>query len=153
MDKIFVTALLVIAGVISAIFAFNTIYPAIVQSGDAMTSMERRLDERLKSDIQIIHAARSGGDMLIWVKNVGSVRVAAAEASDLFFGPESDFARIPYGAGVPHWEYTVENGTAWNPAATLKITLVNYLFAGPGTRYFVKFVLPNGVSREYFFSE
>ncbi len=153
MDKIFVTAFLVIAGVISAVFAFNAIYPAIVQSSDAMISMERRMDERLKSDIQIIHAARSGSDALMWVKNVGSVRLAPPEASDLFFGPEGNFARIPYGTGLTHWEYAVENGSAWNPTATLKITVANYAFSGPGTRYFVKFVLPNGVDDEYFFSE
>jgi archaellum component FlaG (FlaF/FlaG flagellin family) len=152
-DKIFVTAFLVIAGVISAVFAFNAIYPAIVQSSDAMTSMERRMDERLKSQIEIIHAARSGSDALIWVKNVGSVRLAPPEASDLFFGPQGNFARIPYGTGLTHWEYVVENGDEWNPTATLKITVVNYAFSGPGARYFVKFVLPNGVDHEYFFSE
>jgi hypothetical protein len=76
------------AGVISAVVVFNSIYPAIIQSSDAMTSMERRLDERLKSQIAIIHAAQSGGNVLTWVKNVGAVRVAAVEACDVFFGPE-----------------------------------------------------------------
>ena len=102
MDKTIVTALLVMAGVISAVVVFNSIYPAIIQSRDAMTSMERRLDERLKSQIAIIPAAQSGGIVLTWAKNVGAVRVAAVEACDVFFGPEGDFARVPYGvAGTP----------------------------------------------------
>jgi hypothetical protein len=154
LDKTIVTALLVIAGVISAVFVFNSIYPAIIQSGDAMTSMERRLDERLKSQIVIIHAAKSGGNVLVWVKNVGALRVAAIESCDVFFGPEGNFARIPYGvAGTPglHWEYVVENGGEWNPSTTLKLTVLNYPSL-PAGRYFVKVTLPNGVSDEYFIS-
>jgi len=151
LDKTIVTALLIIAGVISAVFVFNSIYPAIVQSGDAMTSMERRIDERLKSQIEIIHASRSGGDVLVWVKNIGTLRVGAVESSDVFFGPEGNFIRIPYGSGAPHWEYAVETGTAWDPTATVKITIVDFspLTAG---RYFAKVVLPNGIDDEYFFS-
>ncbi|HLF26151.1 MAG TPA: hypothetical protein VJG32_07435 [Anaerolineae bacterium] len=153
MDKVIVTAFLVIAGVISAVFVYNSIYPAIVQSSEAMTSMERRVDERLKSQVEIIHAVRAGSDALIWVKNIGSLRNVAVEATDLFFGPEGNFARIPHAAGAPHWEYVVENDDAWNPTTTLRITIPAYAFSGSGTRYFVKVVLSNGVSDEYYFSE
>jgi hypothetical protein len=148
-DKTIVTALLVMAGVISAVFVFNSIYPAIVQSNDAMTSMERRMDERLKSQVSIIHATGSGGNTLVWVKNVGSLRIAPVEACDVFFGPEGNFARIPYGAAAGQWQYMVENGTEWNPTATVKITINSDL--APGTRYFFKIVLPNGVADEDFF--
>ncbi len=140
MDKTIVTALLVMAGVISAVFVFNSIYPAIVQSGDAMTSMERRMDDRLKSHIQIIHAAKSGSTTLVWVKNVGSLRIAPVEACDIFFGAEGNFVRIPYGA---------DDGQ-WPPSATVKITIKTA--ASPGVRYFIKVVLVNGVSDEYYFS-
>jgi len=149
-DKTIVTALLVMAGVISAVFVFNSIYPAIVQSNDAMTTMERRMDERLKSQVTIIHATGSGGATLVWVKNVGSLRIAPVEACDLFFGPEGNFARISYGTASSQWQYAVENGTEWNPRATVKITINSSLT--PGTRYFFKIVLPNGVSDEYFIS-
>lgn len=151
MDKTIVTALLVIAGVISAVFVYNSIYPAVVQSSDAMTSMERRMDERLKSQVEIVHAAKSGAQVLVWAKNVGSMRVIGVESCDVFFGPEGAFSRIPYGVGTPHWEYVVENGTEWTPTATVKITIVDYSPLSSG-RYFVKVVLPNGVSDEYYFS-
>ena len=153
MDKTIVTAFLIIAGVISAVFVFNAIYPAIVQSSDALTSMERRMDERLKSQVEIIHAARSGSAALVWVKNIGALRIVAIEAADVFFGPEGNFARIPFGTGSPHWEFVVENAADWTPTATVKITIVNYTFSGPGTRYFVKIVLPNGIGDEDYFSE
>ena len=151
MDKTIVTALLVMAGVISAVFVFNSIYPAIVQSSDAMTSMERRMDERLKSHIQIIHATKSiTTTTLVWVKNVGSLRVAPVEACDIFFGPEGNFVRIPYGTADGQWQYTLENAAEWTPSATVKITINTALVSG--TRYFIKIVLVNGVSDEYYFS-
>jgi hypothetical protein len=154
LDKTIVTAFLVMAGIISAVFVFNSIFPAIVQSGDAMTSMERRMDERLKSQVEIIHAVKAGSSVLVWVKNVGALRIAAVEACDVFFGPEGNFVRVPYGApgtlGL-HWEYGVENGGEWIPSATLKITIVNYPSL-PAGRYFVKVSIPNGLSDEYFMS-
>jgi hypothetical protein len=154
LDKTIVTAFLVMAGIISAVFVFNSIFPAIVQSSDAMTSMERRMDERLKSQVEIIHAVKAGGSVLIWVKNVGALRIGAVEACDVFFGPEGNFVRVPY--GVPgtqglHWEYGVENGGEWTPSATLKITIVNYPSL-PAGRHFVKVSIPNGLSDEYFMS-
>ena len=151
MDKTIVTALLVIAGVISAVFVFNSIYPVIVESSDAMTSMERRMDERLKSQVAIIHASKSGSNILIWVKNVGDLRVAAPEASDLFFGPQGNYSRIPYQSGTPNWTYSIENDADWNPSATLRITISGYSPLNSG-RYYIKLVLPNGISDEYYFS-
>ena len=152
MDKTIVTALLVMAGVISAVFVFNSIYPAIVQSSDAMISMERRMDERLKSDIQIIHASKSiTTTTLVWVKNVGSLRVAPVEACDIFFGAEGNFVRIPYGTAAGEWQYNLEGAAAeWTPSATVKITINTALT--PGVRYFIKLVLVNGVSDESYFS-
>lgn len=146
MDKTIVTALLVMAGVISAVVLFNTLYPMLQQSGDAMTSMERRMDDRIKSQVQIIHAAKAlDNTVQIWVKNVGASRIVGVESSDVFFGPEGNFARIPYGSGSPHWEYTVENGTDWVPTATLRISVIDD-GALPSGRYYTKIVLPNGVA-------
>lgn len=157
MDKILVTVFLTIAGVVTAIVLFNTIYPAAIQSGAAMTGMERRIDERLRSQIEIIHATgkTTNSDVSVWVKNIGSVRISAIERCDVFFGLEGQFARIPYGndKGPPYWEYTLENDdTEWNPAATLKILIRYGGTFPPAGRYFLKAVLPNGVSDEYYFS-
>ena len=153
MDKVIVTAFLVIAGVITAVAVFNTVYPAAIQSGDAMTQRGRRIEERLKSQIEIIHATADGSNALVWVKNLGSLRISAIEGCDVFFGPEGDFSRIPYGqgAGNPYWTWKVEDGSYWDPTMTLQITVINSsLLEG---RYFIKVTAPNGVSDEYFFSE
>lgn len=151
MDKTIVTALLVMAGVISAVFVFNSIFPVIQQSGDAIVNMQGRYDDRIKTQIEIVHATRSGEQVQVWAKNIGSLPIRPAESSDLFFGPEGNFMRIPYGAGSPHWEYTVENDTAWNPTATLHISIIDFAPLDAG-RYFVKLITPNGVSTDYFFS-
>jgi archaellum component FlaF (FlaF/FlaG flagellin family) len=151
LDKVIVTALLVIGGVVSAMLVFNSIYPTLGQTSDAFTSMENRVNDQLKTEIKIVYGAQSNGAVQIWVKNIGSLRITALEASDVFFGPEGNFARIPYGVGTPHWEYVVENGTDWTPSATLQITIVGYSPLNPG-RYYTKVVLANGVSDDYILS-
>lgn len=151
MDKTIVTAFLVITGIISSVMVFNAIYPALGQSSDAITSMQGRIDDRLKSQIGIIHAVKIDSDVKLWVKNLGSLRIGAVEACDLFFGPDGNFARIPYGTGNPHWEYTVENDSDWNPTATIRISIVGYAPLTSG-RYYAKLILPNGVSDQTFFS-
>lgn len=153
MDKTIVTAMLVIVGVISAVFLFNAVFPVIGQSADAFTSMQGRVNERLKSQIEIIYAAKaSSTSAYIWVKNVGDQRVAAVDACDLFFGPQGNFARIPYatsGASA-RWGYVVENGSEWNSTRTIKITVYN--ISTTSGNYYAKMVLPNGISDEYDFS-
>jgi hypothetical protein len=151
LDKVIVTALLVLAGIISAVTFFNAVYPAIGQSGDALANMQGRVDERLKTEIKIIYAAPSNGQVQVWVKNIGSLSILSPEAGDLFFGPEGNFSRIPYGTGTPHWEYTVENGGDWSQSHTLQINIVGYAPLNPGT-YYCKFVLSNGISDDYFLS-
>lgn len=152
MDKVFVTALLIVAGVISAIAVFNSMYPIINQSTDAMASMERRADDRMKTQIQMVHAAQSGGNIVVWIKNVGAVRIIGVSSSDLFFGPQGNYLRLPFSSGTPHWGYEIENGGVdWNPTTTIKVTIYGYGVPVPG-RYFAKFVLPNGISDESYFS-
>lgn len=156
MDKVIVTSLLIVAGVISAIAVFNALYPIIGQSSDTMTSMQARMDERFKTQVQIIHAAKTASNEVdAWVKNIGATRVIGIESADVFFGPQGNFARLPYntGSGV-YWQYSIEGSrTEWNPSTTIKITIKGFTFLGSGTRYFVKVVLPNGVNSEYYFSE
>lgn len=151
MDKTIVTALLVMAGVISAVFVFNSIFPAITQSGEAIANMQGRYDERIKTQVEIIHATNSGAEVVIWAKNIGALPIKPVASSDLFFGPEGNFMRIPYGSGTPHWEYTIENDTKWNPTATVRITIIDFSPLDPG-RYFAKLITPNGVSTDYLFS-
>jgi hypothetical protein len=156
-DKAITTALLVIAGVVCMIFVFNSIYPVVNRSSQAMVSMAEQVDERMKSRINIVHAANSANRTLVylWVKNVGTQRITNIEDSDLFFGQEDDFERVDYvgdaGENYPRWDFDLENDTEWQMSATLKITIEYSSDPGAGT-YYAKFIIPIGLSDEYYFS-
>ncbi|OGO07236.1 MAG: hypothetical protein A2Y92_02490 [Chloroflexi bacterium RBG_13_57_8] len=139
------------------IFVFNSVYPMVNRSSQAMVSMAEQVDERMKSRINIVHAANSANrtSIYLWVKNIGTQRIITIEDCDLFLGPEGGFERIPYsgdaGSSYPRWEYDLENDTQWLTSATLKLTVTFSSDPGAGM-YFSKFILPNGISDEYFFS-
>ncbi len=157
MDKVLTTTLLIIAGVISSIFVFNSFFPVVNRSTEAMTSMSDTIDDRMKSRIEIIHATNETNRLTsyVWVKNVGSSRILSVKETDLFFGKEGNFVRVPYvddaGGTYPRWSYGIENDTEWKTNATLKITVTYNADPGAGT-YFVKVIIPNGISDEYYFS-
>ena len=151
MDKAITTTFMIIVSVVCAVMVFNAVYPAIIQSSHAMVSMKSRVDDRLKSQIAIIHATGEvGGNAFVWVKNVGSLRIIPVESCDVFFGEVGAFYRIPHGEGDSYWTYEVENDDEWNPTATLKITITDTI--STDTRYFVKVIIPNGISDEDYFS-
>ncbi len=107
-----------------------------------------------------MHAANESDrkTVYIWVKNVGKSRIFSVEASDVFFGLETDFTHIPHeddaGASYPRWSDTLVNDTEWASGATLKVTIAyDPGGASPSTgTYFIKMIIPNGISDEYFFS-
>ncbi len=160
MDKVITTALLIVVGIICTIVVFNSVYPMVNRSSQAMSSMTEALNDRMKSRINVVHAANESDrkTVYIWVKNVGTTRIVTIEESDLFFGQESDFSRIPHqddaGSSYPRWASEIENDTEWKTGATLKIT-ITYDPGGaspPIGTYYVKVIIPNGISDEYYFS-
>jgi hypothetical protein len=157
LDKAITTALLIIAGVVCMIFLFNSVYPMINRSSEAMTSMAETVDERMKSRINIVHAANNAGrtEVYLWVKNVGTQMIDSVEESDLFFGEEDSFNRIPNVADSPvlhpSWDYELVNDDRWGTSATIKITITYDVDPGAGT-YFAKFIIPNGISDDFYFS-
>ncbi len=157
MEKAITTALFIIAGVVCMIFVFNSVYPMVNHSSQAMASMAEQVDERMKSRINIVHAANSADhkSVYLWIKNVGTQRIVSIENSDLFFGQEDNFNRIPYkteaGGAYPQWDFVLENDTEWQTSATLKVTITYESDPGIGT-YYAKFIIPNGISDDFYFS-
>jgi hypothetical protein len=119
--------------------------------------MAEQVDERMKSRINIVHAANSANRTFVylWVKNVGTQRITNIDDSDLFFGQEDDFERVAYvgdaGENYPRWDFDLENDSEWQTSATLKITIEYSSDPGAGT-YYAKFIIPIGLSDEYYFS-
>jgi hypothetical protein len=167
MDKVITTAMLIVISMVMALMLFNVAYPAIIQGGDAIVSMAGRVEDRMKSQIAIIHAGgeldedgwwqdvNNNGqfDVFLWIKNVGDSRITALDSLDIFFGPEGNFARIPYqssaGGSTPYWSWDVENGTEWAPTTTLRVT-IHYSAALSTGRYFAKVTVPSGVWDDYY---
>jgi len=153
MDKIMVTLLLLIAGVVCSMVLLNAVYPAITGSSGAIVDAASKIDDRIRSNIEIIAISDSGSEVYIWIKNVGASSIGGISQSDIFFGPQGDFTRIPWGfQAAPYWVYAVEGGGVWGPSATLKITLTDTGALTPLSEYYFKVVIPNGISAQDFYS-
>ena len=154
MDKIIVTVMLIIGGIVAAFAVFNGIYPAVQRSGAAITSASDTMNDRIKSDIRIIQVNDNGATVDAWVKNIGASDILTVENSDIFFGPEGDFSRIPYGnsySPLPYWNYQLEGtDSQWRPTDTNKIVIHLASSPSPDT-YILKVVIPNGIFDETVF--
>jgi Archaebacterial flagellin len=147
-----------VAAVVAIVAVINSVMPALSRANSSMVLTSDVINDRISSQVDIIHA--TGVDTATqadtWVKNVGASRIGPIANSDVFFGPENDFDRIPYGGPsctAPCWDYVLEGGaTEWEPTATLHIIIYLDYSLATGTTYFVKVVIPNGISDAKFFS-
>jgi hypothetical protein len=168
MDKAITTALLIVISMIMSILLFNAVYPAITRGGETISSMTNHVTDRMKNQVDIIHAAseldgtgfwkdtNGNGqfEVFLWVKNIGEMRINPISQSDFFFGPEGNFVRIPYsndnGNGFPYWSANVENGSSdWDPNTTVKIT-IHYGVPLSSGRYFAKISTVTDANAEYY---
>ncbi len=152
MDKIIVTVLLIIGGVVASLAIFNGIYPAIVQSSSSVTSATAKVSDRIETRIDIIQVSDNSTLIDFWVKNTGTVRIVSIDQSDIFYGPDTDFTRITYGGGTPpYWDYILEgSATEWTQATTLKGTIHLQSAITAGT-YLLKMVSPIGINDQIIF--
>jgi len=151
MDKVMVTILLIIAGIVCSVVVMNAVYPAVNETSGAILQSANKIQDRIKSQISIIQVSDQSDEVYVWVKNVGASRILGVESSDIFFGPEGNFARIAYGGTTkPYWDYRIENDTKWGPTATMKVTI--HLPSAPSGTYIFKMVVPNGISDETIYS-
>jgi hypothetical protein len=167
MDKTITTVLLIAISTILVLMLFNIAYPAIIRGGDAIAGMADNASERMRTRIDIVHMSaeldetgwwhdtNGNGrfDVFSWIKNTGDVRLIALDRIDVFFGPEGAFTRIPNqseaNGSLPSWSWRVTNDTEWVPTGTLEIAISHQIPLSTG-HYFMKVILPNGISSEYF---
>ncbi|HXG41186.1 MAG TPA: hypothetical protein VNL95_00445 [Dehalococcoidia bacterium] len=151
MDKVLVTVLLVVAGIVSASIVANTVLPAVQRAGGDVVSVSGAVSDRIRTDARIIETAAAAGSQTVqvWVKNVGSITIANLERMDVFFGPVGNFQRVPpcaqTGNVPPCWEISIENDTRWSPYATARVDIELDAGLTTGQDYIVTVVLPNGV--------
>jgi flagellar protein FlaG len=149
--------MLTIAAVVAIVAVVNAVLPSVSRTSGALISASGVVEDRIASQIEIVHATGEDADpdADVWVKNTGSSTIAAIDRVDVFFGPDGNFQRIPQGTAgctAPCWEYEVENATAWEPTATLHITVHADADLSSGTTYYVKVITPNGIGDSKFFT-
>ncbi|MCH7482766.1 MAG: hypothetical protein IIC95_08870 [Chloroflexi bacterium] len=155
--------------VVAAVMVMNSVFPAIVRSGNSLARMADHVEDRIASQIKVVYAtgeldenatwqdvdSDTYFDVTFWAKNVGAVRIIGIAETDIFFGVEGDFARIPYtmdaGGAYPQWAYTIENGTEWTNAVTVRFS-IHYDVTKTSDEYFVKIIAPTGAYDDHYFS-
>lgn len=141
------TALLVIAGIIVASMVIGTILTQYYVMDSVLKVSGRSLEDKLKSEIKIVHGTPEGNHFVVFVKNVGRKIISLNELSrtDVFFGRECEI-RYTLQEGSWSYEETVIDGL-WSIGETLIIRIYNGTSVG-NPPYCVKIVLPNGVTAE-----
>jgi hypothetical protein len=143
---------------VAIVAVINAVMPALSRTNSSMVMTSDVINDRISSEVEIIHAtgvdAATQADA--WVKNVGASNVGPIDRTDVFFGPEDAFARIPYGGPsctAPCWDYALEGGaTEWEPTATVHVIIYLTDALAAGNTYYVKVVTPNGITDAKFFS-
>ena len=130
MDKAITSGLLIIASVVAALALINAVIPAMSESSGALVTANSAAADRIRTDIEVVHVATdtspgSEDQVIVWVKNIGLNKIAPIESSDVFLTTPSTVKRLSHGSGsgAEYWDYTLENGTEWTQAVTVKMTL------------------------------
>jgi archaeal flagellar protein FlaG len=157
MDKVIVTVLLIIGGVVATFAILNGVYPALARSSAAINSATDQVDDQIKSQIEIINVSNDGSSVNVWVKNTGTSRVGSIENCDIFLSSAENISRIPYGdqgSPLPYWSYQLKgnSNSVWGPTVTNEIAIALAAPLSPGV-YQLKVVIPNGISDEITFGE
>ncbi len=155
MDKVIVTVLLIIGGVVAAFAILNGTMPAIERSSSAINTATNQVNDQIKSQIEIINTSTNGTAVEVWVKNVGSSVINTIQNCDVFLTSGNNVERLTYSDGsaaAPYWNYSLMgNSPDWGPSVTSEIVLhLETLSSGP---HQVKIVIPNGISDQSTFGE
>ena len=156
MDKVIVTALLIIAGVTAAGLVVATLTPIVSSSSRSVVDSQKTMAGRMATDIKVITVHTVNDENLTtMVKNVGNATVYSVEQSDVYITDTdgSRFIVLQYHTStVPYWN--VDGGvSAWTQGQTIKLNvdLGTADALETGHTYLLNFSTPNGVASEYRF--
>jgi len=156
----FTTAMFLITAVIAAGVLINAIFPVVYNMAGTFQSSTHESDQRLRTDFKIVttYGNSSTSTVHVWMKNIGSQRVALAEIlrSDVFCGEVGNFGRLSYIEDNPvpgQWTEIIRdaaplnNNGYWDPGETLEIWARPSTMPSSGGMVYFQFVLPNGIWR------
>lgn len=160
-SETFTTAMFLIAAIISAGVLINAVFPVIYTLSGTIASSSHKVDERLSTDVKIVTTYASGGthDARIWIKNIGTGRIADADVrkADVFLGGQGNFERLAWAEALAEGTWTHEileetSNNYWDPGETLYIEAKTDRIPGKGQVVYFQFVLPTGLSRSTTFT-
>ena len=154
MSQAITTSLLIIASIVAALALINSVIPAMGKSASALAMANSATADRIRTDIEIIHATGDEGNdvITVWVKNVGTKKIVPITSSDIILTTPTTVASLPYvnGCSSECWDYALEGGASdWSRAVTVKFTLKTSVTTGV---YTVKISSPNAASATEDFS-
>lgn len=129
MEKALSTAILTIAAITIAMVLTSSLVPAADSGGRALLGLSGRLEERMLTDMALLHAAAetdvTGQTYVrVWLKNTGSVPIVDVERMDLILIGSGSVSHHVFGTGIGKWQYQVLHGLdEWIPGATIRVDL------------------------------
>ncbi|KAF5032662.1 MULTISPECIES: flagellin [unclassified Methanoculleus] len=159
-SEAFTTAMFLIAAIISAGVLINAVFPVIYTLSGTIASSSHKVDERLSVDVKIVttYASDRNDTARIWIKNVGTGRIAGTEIrkADVFLGGQGDFVRLTWKEAVTDGAWTHEiledTNNYWDPGETLYIEAETQKIPATESVVYFQFVLPTGLSRSTTFN-
>jgi hypothetical protein len=156
MDKVIVTVLLIIGGVVAAFAIMNGVYPALQRSSSAINIATDQVNDQIKSQIEIINVSSVDSSICVWIKNTGASIIGNIENSDVFITEGVNIEHVGFGndsTPPPYWNYQLNGDhTLWGPKVTNEIIIHLAVSLSPGL-YQVKFIIPNGIADQATFGE
>ncbi|MBN1195593.1 MAG: flagellin [Methanomicrobiaceae archaeon] len=150
----FTTAIFLITAIVAAAVLVNAFFPIIYTATDTFSSSSVTADERLRTDVKIVNSYASTPAAKVWVKNVGSIRIADNDIDlcDVFAGVPGNFDILVLnkaGPGNGEWDYEIigDSNEYWDVGETLRIDIASTLIPGSGSVTYFHFVLPSGITR------
>lgn len=158
MDKVIVSALLIIASITAATITIKVIGVGLDRGGTSLVQSQRDTAHQIQSGITIISAGSTGpgGILHFWLKGSGNVIIKPLSSFDVFLrrGDGTCGGHIPYSAVevVGHWTPVSNTDTLLNPRETLEIEVTLGLDCPLVAGVHVLLVVtPEGVTDEYVF--
>ena len=159
----FTSAMFLITAVLAAGVLINAVFPVVYNMAGTFSSASHESDQRLRTDYRIITtfaAEGTPGTATVWMKNIGSARIALAdiERSDVFCGAIDDFDRLAWTnnavPGAEEWTadftavtYDTNSNGFWDQGETVKIIASTAKIPASGNIVYFQFALPNGIWR------
>ena len=144
------TAIIVIAGVLMASIFAIAVISQVGAIDSTFKSLSRNALDKMKTSIDIVYLTVNDTYFVVYVKNTGqrSISINELYSTDIYFGNGTKVKLYTYGtSGLNIWNYTETiSDNTWGTGETLIIRIYNSTsIEGP---YYIKIVLPNGVSDE-----